>query len=403
MSYNTAAESKIDIAYPHSDERGTPVYWDYDENCFVPGRGSPPTSEDLGRIKRKLRILNSGGSFASSTLAGSQALAPEVHPPAEGLEACAPDLRNSQPGLEVFSGPQIIYKNWDTEFDQKIPVGPGSPTILGLRRKIFWLVVVCLVLALLVGAAVGAAVGVTRKNASSEAKPASSSTTGIGAQLSSDPSPSPKIATETVSVTLTSDHMTSTGHPSITSTSMSSQLSTSESALSAKLSSSPSPTPSLSSPPSSTADENTKSVEKVTVTSMRTEQPSTTNPPESEAPPTTVTVTPASNPTSTAAPTPLHTGGSCLGTDGSTYTDPGTGSKWKIECDIAHQGKDIENYEAQSMEACVSMCANESDCVGAIWYSAGPQGTDLNYCWLKSSLNDNLKDTKDAQSVVRLS
>ncbi|KAI1413564.1 hypothetical protein F5Y13DRAFT_26380 [Hypoxylon sp. FL1857] len=401
MPNHTIAESKINLTCPHSDGRDTPVCWDCDESRFGQGGGSPPTLENLGRIKRKLRILSGGNSFASSTLAGSQA--PEVLPPAEGLEACYPDPRNSQPGLEVFSGPQIIYKNWDNELDQKATVTPArpppTPTIFGLRRKIFWLIVVCLVLALIVGAAVGAAVGVAQKNASFKDPQTSSPTAGIGDQASSNSLPSPQIATETVSVTLASDHIT-TNYPISSSASISSQISTSKSSVGAKLSS-PSSSSSPSSP-TSPADESTKSVEKVTVTSVRTEQPSATNNPKSEDPPATVTVTPPSEPSSTAAPTPLHTGGSCLGTDGSTYTDPGTGSKWKIECDIAHQGKDIENYEAQSMEACVSMCANESSCVGAIWYSAGPQGTDLNYCWLKKSLSDDLKDTKDAQSVVRL-
>ncbi|KAI0106141.1 hypothetical protein F4776DRAFT_470840 [Hypoxylon sp. NC0597] len=405
MPNDTAADWKIGITCPHVDDSGTLVCWDCDENRSSQGGGSPPTWENSGTIKRKLRILSSGGSFASSMLVGGQALAPEVHPPAEGLEACYPDPRNIEPGLEVLSGPQIIYKNWDTEFDQKAVVTPSRPlpppTIFGLRRRIFWLVIVCLILALLVGAAVGAAVGVTRKNASNAALP-ESSTTEIGNQPSTTPTPSPQIATETVSLTLASDHIATTSHPIITSASVSSsQSGTSDSDSSFGVKST-SLSSSSSSSSNSPADESTKSVEKVTVTSVRTEQPSATDTPKSEAPPTTVTVTPASEPSSTAAPTPLHTGGSCLGTDGSTYTDPGSGSKWKIECDIAHQGKDIENYEAQSMEACVSMCANESGCVGAIWYSAGPQGTDLNYCWLKKSLNNNLKDTKDAQSVVRL-
>ncbi|OTA88987.1 hypothetical protein M434DRAFT_114451 [Hypoxylon sp. CO27-5] len=403
MPKDTTADRNIGITCLHLNEGGTPVCWDCDENRFSQGGGSPPTLENSGAANRKLRILSNGSSFASIVLDGKQALAPEVHPPAEGLEACYPDLRNIQPGLEVLSGPQIIYKNWDTEFDQKAAAAPSRPpsppTILGLRRRIFWLIIVCLVLALVVGAAVGAAVGVTRKNASNAQLP-ESSTTELGNQASSTPPPSPQIATETVSVTLASGHMATTSHPIITSASQPSpQSSTLDSSLGVKLSSSSSLSPSSTNSPE---DESTKSIEKVTVTSVRTEHPSATETPKSEAPPTTVTVTPASKPSSTASPTPLHTGGSCLGTDGSTYTDPGTGSKWKIECDIAHQGKDIENYEAQSMEACVSMCANESDCVGAIWYSAGPQGTDLNYCWLKSSLNDNLKDTKDAQSVVRL-
>jgi hypothetical protein len=69
---------------------------------------------------------------------------------------------------------------------------------------------------------------------------------------------------------------------------------------------------------------------------------------------------------------------------------------------MAHQGRDILNLEADTMEECVSLCAKNAHCKGAIWYNVGPQGTDLNYCWLKSEMEDDLRVTADAQSVVRL-
>ncbi|KAI2465324.1 hypothetical protein F4781DRAFT_435532 [Annulohypoxylon bovei var. microspora] len=394
MTYNTAVESKIYATCPHSDGKGTPICWDCSEESW----GSLPTLEDFGGVKR-LRILNGR----------SQAFAPEVHPPAEGIEVGAPDPRNSQPGLEVFVGPQIVTptdKYWDARLE-KIVVPPSTPssTILGLRRRIFWLVLICVVVALLVGVAVGVAVGVTQRNNSTKASPISSLSTGPSDKVSSTFISSPQIMTEIVSVTATSPSTTAT-NPSMTAVSQatiksvpssSSELETASTTTATKSSS----TSSIS---TSSADKTSKSVEKVTVISIQTASISTTSPVQSTPPPTTVTVTPTSKTSSqsTASATTVHSDGSCLGADGSTYTDPGTGSQFRIECDIAHQGKDIDNYEAQSMEACVSMCADDSECVGAIWYSAGPQGTDLNYCWLKNTLEDNLKDTKDAQSVVRL-
>ena len=112
--------------------------------------------------------------------------------------------------------------------------------------------------------------------------------------------------------------------------------------------------------------------------------------------------TSTSRTSATATSTPA-TDDDCLGIDGSTYADPSTGSNFKIECNVAHEGHDIENLKAESMEECVSLCAKNVQCKGAIWFNAGVQGTLLNYCWLKSSLNDSdIRYTTDAQSVVRL-
>ncbi|KAI8953995.1 hypothetical protein F4801DRAFT_69335 [Xylaria longipes] len=121
-------------------------------------------------------------------------------------------------------------------------------------------------------------------------------------------------------------------------------------------------------------------------------------------PMTTIIVAP---PPATTSSSPLPSASStssriCLGDDGSTYTDPGTGDKFRIECAVAHQGRDIENLEAETMQECISMCAKNKFCKGAIWFNVGPQGTDLNYCWLKSSMDGEVQDTRDAQSVVLL-
>ncbi|KAI0901575.1 hypothetical protein F4806DRAFT_443761 [Annulohypoxylon nitens] len=378
MPYNT-------VACPHSNGKGAPVCWDCSEQSW----GSPPPFEDLGGIK--LKIL--GGK--------DQAFAPEVHPPAEGIEVGTPNSRYSQPGLEVFTGPQIVppvEKYRYTGTDEKIVANLNTPasTILGFRRRVFWLALICVVLALTVGVAVGVAVGITQKNKSAKAQLASSSSIESGDPINSTSSPA-QIMTEIVSVITASPSMATASSSVTQSTSSLSKLVTSSST---ERKSSPSPS-SVQSP--STA-ETSKSVEQVTVISVQTASAPTTSPVQITPSPVTVTVTPTSktNTQATASPTTSSSDGDCLGANGSTYTDSGTGSQWKIECDTAHQGKDIVNYEAETMEACVSMCASDSDCVGAIWYSAGPQGTDLNYCWLKSTLEDNLKSTKDAQSVVRL-
>ncbi|KAK5627954.1 hypothetical protein RRF57_003669 [Xylaria bambusicola] len=121
------------------------------------------------------------------------------------------------------------------------------------------------------------------------------------------------------------------------------------------------------------------------------------------SPKTTTPKTTSSKPSPTSSPSSRV----CIGDDGSTYTDPGTGDKFRLECAVSHQGQDIENVKAYSMQSCVSMCAKNTHCKGAVWYNVGPQGTDLNYCWLKSTMEDPKLDgavlvTKDAQSVVRL-
>ncbi len=82
------------------------------------------------------------------------------------------------------------------------------------------------------------------------------------------------------------------------------------------------------------------------------------------------------------------------------YTDPATGTKFKRTCYVQHPGFDIKNEEKDSMEDCMAWCAEEEDCKGAQWYNAGPQGTDLNYCWLKYDMTGEIRETKDAQSAV---
>ncbi|KAI8962388.1 hypothetical protein F5Y11DRAFT_322860 [Daldinia sp. FL1419] len=311
MANNAAAAGpEINVVCPHySDGRGTPVCWDCAEGGHLHQRGE--NSPDPGNTKKRFVLM--GGD---SKIVDNGPFAPEVHPPVEGIEVGSPDPRSIPSGKEVFYEPQVIiapdnyikdeHNGWNPESNRNIAPTPGPPTILGLRRRVFWLLLICMFAVAFVGAAVGAAVGVTQRNQSVK---------------NSSAAPSPAIG-ENQSV--------------------------------------------------------------------------------GSSPATTSTVASPSSTSTTAQATPSSVR-SCLGADGSTYTDPGTGTKFKIECDVAHEGRDIENLEAESMPECVSLCAKNTRCTGAIWYDVGPQGTDLNYCWLKSSMDDSdIRPTKDAQSVVRL-
>ncbi|KAI1660460.1 hypothetical protein F4813DRAFT_350032 [Daldinia decipiens] len=312
MSNNTAAGPDLNAVCPHYfDGRGTPVCWDCAEGGHL-GQGG---ENSMIPERTKKRFVLMGGE---SKILDNDPLAPEIHPPVEGIEVGSPDPRNVPSGKEVFYGSPVIstpdnytkdeHNGCNTESNQNITAASKPPTILGLRKRVFWLLLIGMFVVAFVGAAVGAAVGVTQRNQATNASSAA---------------PSP-VAGENQS----------TGSPSPTTTSTTTASSSSTSA-------SPTATPS----------------------SVR----------------------------------------SCLGIDGSTYTDSGTGTKFRIECDVAHQGRDIENLKSESMKDCVSLCAKNTRCVGAIYYDVGPQGTDLNYCWLKSSLNDSdIRTTTDAQSVVRL-
>ncbi|KAI1805578.1 hypothetical protein F4811DRAFT_514365 [Daldinia bambusicola] len=315
MAHNPAPEFDFNVVCPHySDGRGTPVCWDCAEGGHLGRTGESSPAPEYDDDKKRF-VLRGGGSKILDT----GALAPEFHPPVEGIEVGSPDPRTIAPGKEVFHGPQIIsvpddYTNdkhdgWNAEPNENATVASKSPTILGLRKRVFWLLLISMFVVAFVGAAVGAAVGVTQRNQSINASSAT---------------PSPAVG---------ENQTTGPSNP--------------------------------------------------TTTSTTTPSPSSTS----------------SKPTATPSPAAR----SCLGADGSTYTDPETGAKFRIECDVAHQGRDIENLKAESMPECVSLCAKNTHCTGAIWYDVGPQGTDLNYCWLKSSIDDSdIRLTTDAQSVVRL-
>lgn len=113
---------------------------------------------------------------------------------------------------------------------------------------------------------------------------------------------------------------------------------------------------------------------------------------------TAVAPTPTPTPTPTVTPVSMK----CPGANGTTYTDPDSKVQFKQECGSAYQGNDIRNEKADTMEACAILCVKESKCNGAVWYNAGPQGTDYNYCWLKTQLGTDIRLSGDAQSIKKL-
>jgi hypothetical protein len=80
----------------------------------------------------------------------------------------------------------------------------------------------------------------------------------------------------------------------------------------------------------------------------------------------------------------------CPSVDNTNYTVPGTGAVFRRECLTDRQGSDIANVEQLSMEDCLAYCvswntnaANSQRCAAVTWVYVGPQGTDVNYCWIK--------------------
>lgn len=95
-------------------------------------------------------------------------------------------------------------------------------------------------------------------------------------------------------------------------------------------------------------------------------------------------------------------GGQCPEADGTIFIDATTEVQFQRSCRVQHRGYDIENREAESMETCMTWCAKTNGCRGVTWFNAGPQGTDLNYCWLKSNMDGEIRFTSDAQSAEHL-
>ncbi|GAP91419.1 hypothetical protein SAMD00023353_6300660 [Rosellinia necatrix] len=345
---------------PHLDKKLLPVCWDCAEEGQVHDNRTtsgnvPPTWQKFKKIQSNFGIRS--GNFR----AGMQSTAPEVHPPEEGLEVGRPAFRESQPGLMVVGVPGATrskeepliskpeqdngHRGWGSR-----KTGVGSPAkVLGLRRKTFLTIGTIMMLfaaALILGIVVSTMQKRNNTQSTSPDMPSSEAPSSLSPSSHAETAATKVPATITLAVTVDR----------------------------------------------SEGDKATAAVSTVFIVST------------AEAPAEPV----ASQPTvssSTTSIAPAATGVSsrvCIGADGSTYTDPATGTEFRLECAAAHHGKDIENVEAASMQSCISMCANNDQCKGAIWYNVGLQGTNLNYCWLKSKMENDVKMTRDAQSVVRL-
>ncbi|GAW11059.1 hypothetical protein ANO14919_003980 [Xylariales sp. No.14919] len=409
----------------HSDGKSVPACWDCAEegHIYTPiaprGEVISPTWQQLGKLRRSIGFWD--GRFRRSIVSstGRQSSTMELRLPEEGLEVVASDQRRSQPGLIVVAGPQVVSPEdklrgpeptiWNSEpiqredaasepkSTQKNDIAPEpEKKIWGLRRRAFRILVAVAFLAL-AGVIIGIAVAVTQQKMT---RTTSLSTSGGGQVSSSSLSMHPPIVTETVAPYVTSDSST-----------FATLLKTEIPLLSPQASRTTTMTTTAGRGSGGSEPTNVATVfvtELLSPTDTIRSQPMITissdpSPPKPTTPPA-PPVPPA--PSSPPAPSPTSSSPSsriCIGDDGSTYTDPGTGDKFRLECTVAHEGKDIENLEAETMQACVSLCAKNTHCKGAIWYNVGPQGTDLNYCWLKSEMDDNdIRVTPDAQSVVRL-
>ncbi|KAI3336326.1 hypothetical protein HD806DRAFT_1958 [Xylariaceae sp. AK1471] len=380
---------------PHSNGKGLPVCWDCVEEGHInasseadDGGNISPTWQKLKKFRRSFRFREGGSSTSSTSLTGTQSSAPEVHPPEEGLEVGARNLRRSQPGLIVVAGPRIVspedklrskpgHQSWNVDSMGRKDGSAAlttKTTVWGFRRRTLQILVALALLAL-AGVIVGVAVGLTQRKGLHSTS-LSVSNGGSGEHVSSSSLLTPFVITETVSFYVTSDSSTF---------------------ITLLKTDSPSTTSAMEGDGKAGGTESTTIAFTSTVFNIVTERPSPTDTIPSLQPTSTTTTSPekTSSPSSSSR--------DCLGDDGSTYTDANTGAKFRIECAVAHQGRDIENLKADAMEDCVGLCAKNERCKGAIWYNVGPQGTDLNYCWLKSQMDDDdLRVTGDAQSIVRL-
>ncbi|KAK7913804.1 hypothetical protein PG985_011507 [Apiospora marii] len=109
------------------------------------------------------------------------------------------------------------------------------------------------------------------------------------------------------------------------------------------------------------------------------------------------------------APTVSDTAPTCPGANNTVYTTPadeGGGTQYRRICGVSYDGNDIQPQKAETMGHCLALCSGYvggSHCAGVVWYDAGPQGTDLNWCWLKRSMDQAVLSYRDsAQTAIRL-
>lgn len=103
-----------------------------------------------------------------------------------------------------------------------------------------------------------------------------------------------------------------------------------------------------------------------------------------------VTPLTAGTSTATSSATPSYSGLSCPTAGGSYYTDPSSNDLFAIECGYYYPGGDLNGTYSYSgtnptnvtnFNACISLCANSSGCVGGFFNL--PAGSA---CYLKSAL-----------------
>ncbi|KXH68272.1 hypothetical protein CSAL01_12004 [Colletotrichum salicis] len=82
-----------------------------------------------------------------------------------------------------------------------------------------------------------------------------------------------------------------------------------------------------------------------------------------------------------------------LSSENKTYTVPNLNLRFVRECGNNYPMNDLGHIPLTRMEDCMNLCAAlavttqsaDGPCVGVAWVTAGKQGTDENYCWLKSA------------------
>ncbi|KAI8213679.1 hypothetical protein K4K54_001045 [Colletotrichum sp. SAR 10_86] len=82
-----------------------------------------------------------------------------------------------------------------------------------------------------------------------------------------------------------------------------------------------------------------------------------------------------------------------LSAENKTYSVPGSNLKFVRECGKNYPFNDLGYIPLTRMEDCMNLCAAlsvttqsaDGPCIGVAWVTAGKQGTDQNYCWLKGA------------------
>ncbi|KAK7961587.1 uncharacterized protein PG986_002412 [Apiospora aurea] len=108
-------------------------------------------------------------------------------------------------------------------------------------------------------------------------------------------------------------------------------------------------------------------------------------------------------------PRPSDTAPPCPGANNTAYTSTAHegSTQYRRICGISYDGNDIQPQVAETMGDCLSLSSGYAGggvrCAGVVWYDAGPQGTDLNWCWLKRSMDRAVLTYRDsAQTAIRL-